>query len=222
MDRQKVEAVKRRESKQKFEERKQKLKDFFGFGAAKPPVKFEAEPRPAPRDTPVQSEVQSRPRPGQSEKPLENVKTIQGRQSRVRIFDEQPLKSQPLVESRTPEFYQMQRGGQEPPKISNMVFKKKAKPEKHESEARAPRIEEKAPEREQPKPERPRDESPGFFERIKNYFKAKPKEEEKKPRQAQLSDHEEQERYVQSIRNRPLNFDYSRPFEQQVPRNVNN
>ena len=205
VDKEKVEAIKRRESKQKFEERKQKLKSFFGFGASKPPVKME-QPRT----------------PERAERPRERVPSIQGRQSRVRIFDEQP--GPPPIENKTPEFYQMDRGGREPPKMTHEMFKKKAEPEGKIEEKERPPISFQVASA-KPKEESIAEENPGFFERIKNYFQ--PKKEEKKAKKKvevkeEYSDEDEAGRYVESIRNQKLNFDYSKSYERQIPQNVDN
>lgn len=104
VDRRKVEAIERRESARKYEERKQKLKDFFGFRNP-PPVKIDQ-----PANNP------------QVEEPIQRVSEIKSTKSPMRIFDDNNAPTP------TPGFYNDNRGGIQPPKLNPMSFKKKKHP----------------------------------------------------------------------------------------------
>jgi hypothetical protein len=181
VDRRKVEAIERRESARKYEERKQKLKDFFGFGKTAP-VRVE-QPISNP---PILEKKQQ-------------VPEIKAKTSRMRIFDD----NNPPKE--TPGFYNVNRGGIQPPQIDHMNFKKK----KHPLDDVVPKPKNEPPVLEQ------NNEEVGFLERIKRFFK--PKEEERNN-----SDDERADEYVKSINQRQLNFDYNKPYNNQIPENVNN
>jgi hypothetical protein len=181
VDQKKKEAVERRESKMKFEERKRKLKDFFGFGKSSP-VKMEqpiSQPPLPVRDS--------------------NVRAINKRSSKMRIFDETP------VTRTTPTFYQMN-PYEETPKISPSPFhKKKAKPE-------------------EPKPREEEQENVGFLDRIKQYFTPKKPNSSNNIIPKNEDSYEEggfAEEYMRSINQKKLNYDYSKPYANQPP-NVNN
>ena len=174
VDKAKVKAIKKRESKMVYENRKQKVKDFFGIGKPKkkkiPPIKAKA--------------------------------------SKMRIFDDDSFPK------KTPDFYNMERGGKEPPKPKDIHFKKKPHPldDIPEKKRIDPPIQNQILNNEP--------EEVGFLERIKNYFKPAPLEPMRQP-QNKIYDDDNPDMYMSRINKKKLNFDYSRSYNDEIPSNVN-